>query len=171
MIFAAAAAFAVISALWALPRSVQQILATVLGIVIMAALPVFGIAAFAIAIDVLDRRKYQFSLRWLFVFVTVVAVALALVPNVRPLDWLLGFACDENAIYSDGYSAWRWSQVRRGMQKEAVLELLGPPLKAYDDREETWHYTSYGPSETYHRRELVFKGGAVVEKRAELYVD
>ncbi|HEX5446600.1 MAG TPA: hypothetical protein VFW87_22470 [Pirellulales bacterium] len=35
----------------------------------------------------------------------------------------------------------------------------------------TWKYTSYGPSETYHRREVRFANGVVVEKVAELYVD
>lgn len=57
------------------------------------------------------------------------------------------------------------------MKKEAVLRLLGLPLKELDRVGDVWCYTWYGPSETYHRREVVFRNGIVIDKVAELYVD
>lgn len=154
-----------------LPRPVQQVVALAAAFALVASLPALILFGMALLFAAIARHRYQFRLRSMFIFVTVAAASLAWLPMANPIDWLLGIAFDEETIYSDGYSAWRWCQIRRGMNKEAVRRLLGSPLNSFNEREDVWRYTRYGPSETYHRREVVFKNGIVVEKRAELYVD
>ncbi len=88
--------------------------------------------------------------------------------NLNPLDWFLGVALNEDTIYSPQFTAMGWWRVQMGMTPNEVQRLIGPPLRKHGS---TWKYTSYGPSETYHRREVRFANGVVVEKVAELYVD
>ncbi|HEX7449403.1 MAG TPA: hypothetical protein VF306_17740 [Pirellulales bacterium] len=167
-----------------LPRQIHQVLA------VIAALSIGMIVCFSVVAGIMavlvvchhllfclvDRRppvrrvawRFQFRLRSLLAVVTVSAVAMFGALNVHPLDWFLGVALNEDTIYSPQYTAVGWWRVQPGMARNEVQRLLGPPLR---EQGETWEYTRYGPSENYHRREVRFANGVVVEKVAELYVD
>jgi len=123
------------------------------------------------------RRKFQFGLRSLFLGVFAVAVVcfvLRDVPMAQPIDGILGLLLGNETIYGPSYSEFGWIRVRLGMSEAEVKALLGEPLKTVDNgrgKEVVWMYTLYGPSETYHIREISFTGGYVSKKHAQWWMD
>ena len=117
--------------------------------------------------------RFQFRLRTLFVATAVASLlASCLSRPVNPLDWLFGLAFSEETFYSPDYTAFGWHRVRPGMTKAEVLKLLGEPLtKGAGPHVEVWEYTSSGPSECYHLRQVHFSRGIVSEKFGLFYID
>lgn len=80
----------------------------------------------------------------------------------------------EDTQYASGYTDGGFRAIRIGVSKEEVLGILGSPLKVWsDDREglEIWGYTSTPSDSNYRIRVVQFRGGVVVGKVSEFYVD
>jgi outer membrane protein assembly factor BamE (lipoprotein component of BamABCDE complex) len=117
----------------------------------------------------MNEAKPQFSIRHLLVATAAVAVAVWAV-DTNPIARLLG----EATYYSSGYSRIAWIRLDVGMTEKQVTDLLGEPLRKFDEgtNNEHWEYTSCsGPSEIYYLRKLYFKNGIVTRKLSDLYVD
>jgi len=117
--------------------------------------------------------QFQFRLRTLFITTAVASLlAFCLSRPVNPLDWLFGLAFGEETFYSPDYTEFGWHRERTGMTKAEVLELLREPLtKDSGPHLELWKYTSSGPSECYHLRQVHFSRGVVTEKLGLFYID
>ena len=78
--------------------------------------------------------------------------------------------------YADGFSEKTFAQVRVGMTKEQVLELLGAPLGDPSAQANSqWNFTRDGKCSwtdwAWLGRTIVFKDGRVVEKIARVWYD
>ena len=80
----------------------------------------------------------------------------------------------EDTQYASGYTDGGFRAIRIGVSKEEVLGILGSPLKLWPDEHEgleIWGYTSTPSDSNYRIRVVQFRGGVVVDKVSEFYVD
>jgi hypothetical protein len=91
--------------------------------------------------------------------------------------WVFGKTLREDTVYAAGYSDAAFRSVAAGMSEAEVEQVLGAPYSRWTiersgagpDAGARW---SHSPGDTRYRcRIILFRGGYVVEKHAEFYVD
>lgn len=97
------------------------------------------------------------------------------------LDGIAGIvfpiAFPDSTIYSARWNYWGYRRVRKGMSMSDVMELLGPPIRQWNnevenDKIETrFAYTRSSTDSHFRIRQIVFREGKVVGKFHEYYVD
>lgn len=98
--------------------------------------------------------------------------ALAVGADAALYDGLLSLLPEDTA-YAPGYDEARFRALAAPTSAATALEQLGEPLyrSVARDGTETWVY-SRSPSDTHYReRVLHLRGGTVIEKHHEFYVD
>ena len=63
------------------------------------------------------------------VVIVVVVVAVVLIATVWALMWFHERSCFLNTLYSERFSLDAFNQIKAGMPRSSVIELLGAPLK------------------------------------------
>ena len=90
---------------------------------------------------------------------------------------VLPLAFPDSTIYSARWSYWRYRRVREGMSAAEVMELLGPPIRQWNNdmengkTETRFAYTGSSSDSHFRVRQIVFRDGKVVGKFHEYYVD
>lgn len=127
-------------------------------------------------------HSIKYSLRGLFLFVTVIAImifAVGLALKLWPIDGMSGvighlLSNEDTTVYVPGYSERAFRLIRKGMTQAEAYRLLGPPFSEVADAtagsiRAGWTYSS--SDSDFRRREIIFQNGAVFETIAEYWID
>lgn len=135
-----------------------------------------------------ERRTVRRNVNWTAVIIAaVLSMPFGLMLGhsflMDGLDgWLLGLTLTEDTVYAAGYSDSAFRQVKIGMTADAVVSILGDPLRFRSDpyalrvragrtSGECWAYT-LTPGNTHYRQRLIcFSNGIVSAKESSLWVD
>ncbi len=117
----------------------------------------------------------RFRLRGLFLFTGAIALA-PVAYRWWPIDGVVGnllsLICEEDTVWTGGYSNDAFRAIRVGMSRREVYSLLGPPINSLDNGGGVIECWTHSPDDGhYRRRELTFQSDQVIKKVAEFYVD
>lgn len=109
------------------------------------------------------------------------ATLIVLLYEFLSLDGIAGIvfpiAFHDSTIYSERWDYWGYRRVRKGMSMSDVMEMLGPPIRRWNNDVENgkietrFAYTRSSSDSHFRIRQIVFRDGKVVGKFHEYYVD
>lgn len=102
--------------------------------------------------------------------------------------WILSRLEADSTVYADKYTDRAFRSIKRGMFFSDVIDLLGPPLDVWAEKDDSWFrvpYSDVSPvgsrimsawskspeSRSYHIRRIVFENGVVDRKISSFYLD
>ena len=121
------------------------------------------------------RRKILFAFLSGLILLTFALYEFLSLDGIAGIVFPLMFP--DSTVYSEQWNYWSFRFVRKGMSVADVMEMLGPPIRQWDNVNENgevetrFAYTVSSSNSHFRIRQVVFRNGRVVSKFHEYYVD